>query len=164
MNRNTMVQIVIPRLSCVCPISKNAQKHGSENPEQAYYSTMASAAPHVSKFQRFLNAETGPKTVHFWAPVLKWSLVIAGLNDIQRPVEKLSGTQQVALFSTGVIWTRWAGFAIKPRNYLLASVNFFLGGVAGYQLTRIINFRREQGDSPAQVFQYIFKGADEGTA
>ena len=120
---------------------------------------MASAAQHTSKFARYLNSETGPKTVHFWAPVMKWSLVLAGLNDIQRPVEKLSGTQQIALFATGAIWTRWAGFVIRPRNALLASVNFFLGGVAGYQLVRIVNLRREKGDSPAQVFHYLFNGA-----
>ena len=71
---------------------------------------MASTAQHASKFTRFLNSETGPKTVHFWAPVFKWALVIAGINDLQRPVEKLSGTQQIALFATGAIWTRWAGY------------------------------------------------------
>lgn len=118
---------------------------------------MTAVPPHVSKFTRFLNSETGLKTVHFWAPVLKWGLVIAGLNDIQRPVEKISGTQQLALFCTGAIWTRWAAFAITPRNYLLASVNFFLGGVAGYQLLRVIKFRREQGDSLAQVYSYLLK-------
>lgn len=32
----------------------------------------------------------GPKTVHFWAPMFKWGLVIAGLADINRPVEKVS--------------------------------------------------------------------------
>lgn len=114
-----------------------------------------------SKFARFLQSETGPKTVHFWAPVLKWSLVIAGINDMQRPVEKISGTQQIALCATGVIWTRWAGFVIKPRNVFLASVNFFLGGVAGYQLVRIINYRRSEGDSPSQVAKYIFNGTVE---
>ncbi|KAK6453843.1 mitochondrial membrane protein [Scheffersomyces xylosifermentans] len=125
---------------------------------------MATAAPHTSKFVRYLNSETGPKTVHFWAPVLKWCLVVAGLNDTQRPVEKLSGTQQVALFATGAIWTRWAGFVIKPRNMLLASVNFFLGGVAGYQLYRIVDWRVAQGDSTAQVFHYLLNGnADEAT-
>ncbi|OBA22055.1 UPF0041-domain-containing protein [Metschnikowia bicuspidata var. bicuspidata NRRL YB-4993] len=118
---------------------------------------MAASAQQVSKFSRYLQSETGPKTVHFWAPVFKWSLVIAGLNDIQRPVEKISGTQQLALFFTGAIWTRWAGFAITPKNYLLASVNFFLGGVAGYQLIRVVNYRRAEGDSPAQVFKYLFK-------
>ena len=43
---------------------------------------MASTVQHASKFQRFLNSETGPRTVHFWAPVFKWALVAAGLNDI----------------------------------------------------------------------------------
>ncbi|KAK6202982.1 mitochondrial pyruvate carrier, partial [Scheffersomyces amazonensis] len=121
---------------------------------------MATAAQHTSKFARFLNSETGPKTVHFWAPVLKWSLVIAGFNDLQRPVEKLSGTQQLALFATGAIWTRWAGFVIKPRNPLLASVNFFLGGVAGYQIFRIVSFRKEKGDNNLQVFNYLLHGEE----
>ncbi|CUM64480.1 uncharacterized protein PRCAT00002085001 [Priceomyces carsonii] len=124
---------------------------------------MASAAHHTSKFSRYLQSETGPKTVHFWAPVLKWCLVIAGINDLQRPVDKLSGTQQVALFATGAIWTRWAGFVIKPRNALLASVNFFLGGVAGYQLYRIVDWRVKCGDSTAQVFKYLAKGSDDAT-
>lgn len=119
---------------------------------------MAASAQHASRFLRFLNSETGPKTVHFWAPVFKWSLVIAGLSDIQRPVEKVSGTQQLALFCTGAIWTRWAGFVIRPKNFLLASVNFFLGGVAGYQLIRIVNYRKSLGDSSAQVFGYILHG------
>lgn len=125
---------------------------------------MASTAQHASKFQRFLNSETGPRTVHFWAPVLKWSLVIAGMNDIQRPVEKISGTQQLALFCTGAIWTRWAGFVIRPKNLLLASVNFFLGGVAGYQLIRIAHYRTSLGDSPAQVFKYIMNGDQANAA
>lgn len=120
---------------------------------------MASSAQHASKFTRYLNSETGPKTVHFWAPVLKWALVIAGFNDLQRPVEKVSGTQQVALFATGAIWTRWAGFVIKPRNPLLASVNFFLGGVAGYQIYRLADYRFKEGDSAAQVFKYISNGS-----
>lgn len=122
---------------------------------------MASSAQHASKFTRYLNSETGPKTVHFWAPVLKWALVIAGFNDLQRPVEKISGTQQVALFATGAIWTRWAGFVIKPRNALLASVNFFLGSVAGYQIYRVADYRVKAGDSPAQVFNYLLSGSSE---
>ncbi|KAF5097223.1 hypothetical protein DV451_003921 [Geotrichum candidum] len=79
----------------------------------------------ASKFARFMNSETGPKTIHFW-----------------RPVESMSGTQQLALLATGVIWTRWC-LIIKPKNYLLASVNFFLGTVAGYQVFRIYNYQRE---------------------
>ncbi|QLG73018.1 hypothetical protein HG535_0E01020 [Zygotorulaspora mrakii] len=108
-------------------------------------------------FRRFWNGETGPRTVHFWAPTLKWGLVIAGLSDVHRPVEKVSGAQNLSLLATALIWTRWS-FVIKPKNYLLASVNFFLGGVAGYHIARIVNYRLRNGDSTSQVFKYILNG------
>lgn len=111
-----------------------------------------------SKLISFYNSKTGPKTTHFWAPALKWSLVIASFSDSKRPVEKLSGHQQMALFSTGAIWTRWAGFVIKPRNFFLASVNFFLTIIAGFQLYRIVDYRMKSGDSPRNALTYIFKG------
>lgn len=108
-------------------------------------------------FRRFWNSETGPKTVHFWAPTLKWSLVLAGLSDIKRPVEKVSGAQNLSLLATALIWTRWS-FVIKPKNYLLASVNFFLGCTAGYHISRIINYRIRNGDNAGEVVRYIFNG------
>ncbi|OWB65707.1 hypothetical protein B5S33_g1015 [[Candida] boidinii] len=67
---------------------------------------------------------------------------------------------ETALFATGAIWTRWS-FVIIPKNYLLASVNFFLGGVAGYQIIRIFNWRRTLGDTPAESFKYIVNGTPE---
>lgn len=66
----------------------------------------------------------------------------------------------MALFATGAIWTRWAGFVIRPRNALLASVNFFLGGVAGYQIYRIASWRHLLGESPGQVFNYLLGKTD----
>lgn len=82
---------------------------------------------------------------------MKWALVIAGISDIQRPVEKLSSTQQIALFATGAIWTRWC-LIIKPKNYFLASVNFFLGTVAGYQLVRLYNYQTGMlGNPPSRA-------------
>jgi hypothetical protein len=89
--------------------------------------------------------------------MLKWALVIAGINDTFRPVEKVSGTQNLSLLATGTIWTRWS-FVIKPKNYLLASVNFFLALTAGYQLTRITQYRLDKGDSPSQVLDYVLNG------
>ena len=38
---------------------------------------------------------TGPKTVFFWAPLMKWCLVAAGLKDLSRPADKLSVSQNV---------------------------------------------------------------------
>lgn len=108
-----------------------------------------------AKIVQFVNSEAGPKTVHFWAPVMKWSLVIAGAKDFTRPVEKLSANQQVALMATGFIWTRWC-FVIRPRNYLLASVNFFLGVVATVQLGRLYNYQRALGYTPTQSLKQIF--------
>ncbi|SMN22375.1 similar to Saccharomyces cerevisiae YHR162W MPC2 Putative protein of unknown function [Maudiozyma saulgeensis] len=105
-------------------------------------------------FKRFWNSQTGPKTVHFWAPTLKWGLVIAGISDMQRPVNKLSATQSLSLLATGLVWARWS-FVITPKNYLLASVNIFLAGTAGYQVSRIINYRLDNGDSMKQVFKYM---------
>lgn len=74
---------------------------------------------------------------------------------MQRPVESMSGTQQAALLATGAIWTRWC-LIIKPKNYMLASVNFFLGTVAGYQVYRIYNFQREKGLSVSETMKAMF--------
>ncbi len=40
---------------------------------------------------------TGPKTVFFWAPIMKWCLVAAGVKDLSRPAEKLSVSQNVGV-------------------------------------------------------------------
>ncbi|KAL8839639.1 MAG: hypothetical protein Q9170_001645 [Blastenia crenularia] len=108
-----------------------------------YQTTEATpTAPNQSTFQRLWNSPVGVKTVHFWAPVMKWALVLAGISDFYRPAEKLSLTQNLALTATGAIWTRWC-FIIKPRNILLAAVNFFLGCVGVVQVSRIVMWQRQ---------------------
>ncbi|KAL9031453.1 MAG: hypothetical protein Q9196_000514 [Gyalolechia fulgens] len=72
----------------------------------------------------------------------QWALVLAGVSDFYRPAEKLSLTQNLALTATGAIWTRWC-FVIKPRNILLAAVNFFLGCVGVVQVSRILMWKRQ---------------------
>ncbi|EDV20499.1 uncharacterized protein TRIADDRAFT_31849 [Trichoplax adhaerens] len=89
-----------------------------------------------SRYQTFWNHPAGPKTVHFWAPTVKWALVIAGLADMARPPEKLSVRQSGALAATGCIWARYC-LVIIPKNYYLFSVNMFLGTTGFIQLTRI---------------------------
>ncbi|ODQ65900.1 UPF0041-domain-containing protein [Nadsonia fulvescens var. elongata DSM 6958] len=116
---------------------------------------MASAGS--SRFQQFLRSETGPRTIHFWAPVMKWALVFAGISDFNRPAEKISGTQQMALAATGMIWTRWC-MIIKPRNILLASVNFFLGAVALTQLGRVYNYQTSLGNDFSTSVKNIISG------
>jgi len=94
-----------------------------------------------SRIQSFINHPAGPKTIHFWAPMMKWSLVIAGLSDLRRPPESLSTSQNVALTATGVIWSRYST-QIIPVNYALLSVNLFVAGTGITQLYRIWNYRR----------------------
>ncbi|CAE6349415.1 unnamed protein product [Rhizoctonia solani] len=96
----------------------------------------------ATKFQKFMNHPAGPKTVFFWAPLMKWCLVGAGLKDLSRPADKLSVSQNVALAATGFIWVRYS-FVITPVNYSLAAVNFFVGASGVSQLYRIWDHRRK---------------------
>ncbi|KAK3081472.1 hypothetical protein LTS18_006373 [Coniosporium uncinatum] len=92
---------------------------------------------------RYWNSPIGPKTVHFWAPVMKWGVVLAGAADFAKPADKLSLNTNMALMATGSIWTRWC-FVIKPKNYFLAAVNFFLFLVGATQTARVLNYQRAQ--------------------
>ncbi|KAJ3487677.1 hypothetical protein NLI96_g3373 [Meripilus lineatus] len=121
------------------------------------------AAAAGSKFQAFMNhpagmilisssrASSGPRTVFFWAPLMKWCLVAAGLKDLSRPAEKLSVSQNVALAATGFIWVRYS-LVITPVNYSLAAVNFFVGSTGLGQLGRIWHYNRTQQDPVAEMF------------
>ncbi|AEO65298.1 55781aa1-0dca-479c-818f-bcedab1f09c1 [Thermothielavioides terrestris] len=128
-----------------------------------FQSTAAGSAEQAtaeSWAKRMWNSPVGLKTVHFWAPIMKWALVIAGISDFTRPAEKLSVSQNVALTCTGLIWTRWC-LIIKPKNYLLAAVNFFLGIVGVVQITRIGLWRQSQkaiaAAKPEEVKEAVVK-------
>ncbi|KAH7316586.1 hypothetical protein B0I35DRAFT_479417 [Stachybotrys elegans] len=108
----------------------------------------AASTAEQSWFKKMWESEVGIKTVHFWAPVMKWALVLAGVADFARPAEKLSLTQNAALTATGIIWTRWC-FVIRPKNYLLAAVNFFLAIVGTVQVSRIAMYEMDKNKSIA---------------
>lgn len=73
--------------------------------------------------------------VHFWAPTFKWGITIANIADLQRPADKVSYPQQLAVTATGVIWSRYST-QITPVNYNLLAVNFFMALSGSYQLAR----------------------------
>ncbi|KAK0546080.1 Mitochondrial pyruvate carrier 2 [Tilletia horrida] len=108
----------------------------------------ASNAAAKSSFQAFMNHPAGPRTVFFWAPLMKWCLVAAGLKDLQRPPEKLSLSQNAALALTGAIWVRYS-LVITPVNYSLAAVNGFVGATGVMQLYRIWDWRRNNPEAAA---------------
>jgi len=104
------------------------------------------ASAGASKMSAFMNHPAGPKTVFFWAPLMKWCLVGAGLKDLGRPADKLSVSQNLALTATGFIWVRYS-FVIQPINYSLAAVNFFVGLSGLTQLGRIAQYRRNNPEA-----------------
>lgn len=64
---------------------------------QNFMNHPAGESPFTKGLGSFLNVSfnTGPKTVFFWAPLMKWCLVAAGLKDLSRPADKLSISQNV---------------------------------------------------------------------
>jgi hypothetical protein len=118
------------------------------------------AGSEQSWFKKAWESEVGIRTVHFWAPVMKWCLVLAGIADFARPAEKLSLTQNAALTATGLIWTRWC-FIIRPKNMLLAAVNFFLALVGITQCSRIAMYEMNKDKTAAEVVEDIKKDAKE---
>ncbi|PGH07439.1 hypothetical protein GX51_01740 [Blastomyces parvus] len=141
-------------------LSSPLRRHGLRS--RRFQSTEAgsSTAPQQSFLQRSWNSPIGLKTVHFWAPIMKWVLVLAGLSDLARPADKLSLTQNGALMATGAIWTRWC-LIIKPRNVLLAAVNFFVGCVGFTQVTRIFLHRRAVDGSAKEALKDMTHEATE---
>ncbi|XP_029434955.1 mitochondrial pyruvate carrier 2 [Rhinatrema bivittatum] len=95
-----------------------------------------------AKLRPIYNHPAGPRTVFFWAPVMKWGLVIAGLADMTRPAEKLSSAQSGVLMATGFIWSRYS-LVIIPKNWFLFAVNFFVGCAGSSQLYRIWCYQQE---------------------
>ncbi|XP_055315523.1 mitochondrial pyruvate carrier 2-like [Sitodiplosis mosellana] len=113
-------------------------------PTKVYQLLVKTAEPFVpKKLQPLWNHPAGPKTVFFWAPAFKWSLVIAGLSDLSRPANSLSIGQSASLFATGVIWSRYS-LVIIPKNYGLFSVNVFVALTQIIQLSRAYNYAQEQ--------------------
>ncbi|KAL0429596.1 UNVERIFIED_CONTAM: Mitochondrial pyruvate carrier 1 [Sesamum radiatum] len=51
----------------------------------------------MASFKAFLNSPVGPKTTHFWGPVANWGFVIAGLVDMKKPPEMISGNMTAAI-------------------------------------------------------------------
>merc|ERR1712000_615683 len=77
------------------PQFQNASRFGSAGSKR--WQSTAEGAQQQGWFKRMWESEVGFKTVHFWAPVMKWALVLAGVSDFARPAEKLSFTQNFAL-------------------------------------------------------------------
>ncbi|XP_026514774.1 mitochondrial pyruvate carrier 2 [Terrapene carolina triunguis] len=106
------------------------------------------------------NHPAGPKTVFFWAPVMKWVSIRSHFADIvnvsagQGMIFSYPGGNSsladvalplvviFAFYPTGLIWSRYS-LVIIPKNWGLFTVNFFVGCAGGSQLFRIWRYNQE---------------------
>ncbi|KAK1608254.1 hypothetical protein QYE76_031927 [Lolium multiflorum] len=51
----------------------------------------------ATAFKAFLNSPVGPKTTHFWGPVSNWGFILAGMADMNKPPELISGSMTAGL-------------------------------------------------------------------
>ncbi|XP_076901222.1 mitochondrial pyruvate carrier 1-like isoform X2 [Bidens hawaiensis] len=89
----------------------------------------------MASFRAFLNSPVGPKTTHFWGPVANWGFVVAGLVDMQKPPEMISGNMTAAMCVYSGLFMRFA-WMVQPRNYLLLGCHASNETVQLYQLSR----------------------------
>ena len=95
----------------------------------------------------FILHPAGPMTIFFWAPTAKWLLSVSNIVDYNRPVEKISTSQQVSLAATGLIWSRYS-MVITPVNYNLLVVNFVLALTSLYHIGRKIDAMQQESNKP----------------
>ncbi|XP_016989434.1 mitochondrial pyruvate carrier 3 isoform X1 [Drosophila rhopaloa] len=114
-------------------------------PLSKLYNATISAVDKIvpSAMQPLWQSPVGPRTVFFWAPMFKWSLVLAGLSDtINRPPSTISLNQCASLATTCLIWSRYS-MVITPKNYSLLSVNIAIFLIQGYLVIEHLRWRNQ---------------------
>ncbi|ALC39793.1 CG32832 [Drosophila busckii] len=100
-------------------------------------------------------APAGPRTVFFWAPFFKWTLVMAGLSDLlNRPPQNVSLNQAGSLAATGLIWSRYS-VVITPKNYNLLSVNVFVFLTQAYLIYKHLMWRKSNAKNAMYNHPYF---------
>ncbi|BAT93697.1 mitochondrial pyruvate carrier 1 isoform X1 [Vigna umbellata] len=89
----------------------------------------------MASFRAFWNSPMGPKTTHFWGPVANWGFVAAGLADMKKPPEMISGNMTGAMCIYSALFMRFA-WMVQPRNYLLFVCHASNETVQLYQFSR----------------------------
>nr|XP_024365545.1 mitochondrial pyruvate carrier 4-like isoform X2 [Physcomitrium patens] len=139
------VSFVQPPFCCVCVLRLQFKLLlGFRGDVEAVHHSSNSSEPRplcvspismASRVAAIWNHPAGPKTIHFWAPTFKWGISIANIADFQKPADKISYPQQLAVTATGLIWSRYS-MVITPKNWNLFSVNIAMATTGIYQLSR----------------------------
>eukprot|EP01112_Ceratiomyxa_fruticulosa_P009961 TRINITY_DN2614_c0_g1_i1.p1 TRINITY_DN2614_c0_g1~~TRINITY_DN2614_c0_g1_i1.p1 ORF type:complete len:109 (+),score=15.52 TRINITY_DN2614_c0_g1_i1:384-710(+) len=93
----------------------------------------------TSLVKQLWNSPMGIKTTHFWGPVANWGFVLAGLWDLNKDPENVSGAMTTALCVYSGLFMRFA-WRVKPRNYLLLVCHMANETVQLYHLQRKIRY------------------------
>ncbi|XP_031119246.1 mitochondrial pyruvate carrier 1-like [Ipomoea triloba] len=83
----------------------------------------------------YWRSPVGPKTTHFWGPMANWGLVIAGIMDVKKPPDTISGNMTGVLCVFSMLCMRFA-WMVRPRNHLLLACHAANESVQLYQLSR----------------------------
>jgi len=78
-------------------------------------------------------------STHFWGPAANWGIVLAGVLDLKKSPDIISGPMTSALCIYSLLFMRFA-WMVRPRNLLLLACHISNECVQGYQLTRKIKY------------------------
>ncbi|KAK1939536.1 putative brain protein 44-like protein [Babesia divergens] len=80
-------------------------------------------------------------TTHFWGPIANWGFVIAGLSEIRKEPERISGRMTAVLCFYSILFMRFA-VSVQPRNMLLFTCHLCNASVQGTQLYRLYKYNQ----------------------
>ena len=98
----------------------------------------------------FLTSPVGPLTIHFWGPVANWGFVIAGILDMNKPMERVSERMQCVLTTYSCLFMRFA-WRVQPRNYLLFACHFCNSIAQATLLMKKLAWKKEQERLKSQL-------------
>lgn len=91
----------------------------------------------------FVNSPVGPRTIHFWGPVANWGFVVAGIADMNKPMESVSQTMTFTLCAYSCMFMRFA-WRVTPRNYILFACHACNFTAQSVLLSKKILWQRQQ--------------------
>ena len=100
----------------------------------------------TSKLASLFNSPVGPRTIHFWGPLANWGFVVAGILDMNKPLELVSERMTLTLMCYSGMFMRFA-YRVQPRNYILFACHAANATAQGMLLARKLAFNKQQASA-----------------
>ena len=104
----------------------------------------------TSKLASLFNSPVGPRTIHFWGPLANWGFVVAGLLDMNKPLELVSERMTFTLMCYSGMFMRFA-YRVQPRNYMLFACHAANASAQGFLLARKLAFNKQQACAQSAI-------------